>query len=229
MTAADRVCETIKSGILNGVHRSGGFIREAVIAKQLNVSRTPIREAIRQLVSEGWLELIPNRGARVVRWTNADVDEVFDVRALLEPLVVRRAANCLSPAQIDHLEELASEMETLAKAGVSSAEVRLTDLNQALHGLLIEAAASPRIQHILQIMTVVPVARRSFHNYTKSELDRSMTQHRELIDALKAGDGEWAASVMRTHILAARAVHLRATSAEGPSRIKRQEETSETA
>jgi DNA-binding GntR family transcriptional regulator len=209
MTAADRVYQEIKNGILCGEFASGLFIREEAIARQLAVSRTPIREAIRRLVSEGWLESIPNCGARVVEWSGADVEEVFELRSLLEPLVAKRAAARLSPRQIEELDGLAVAMEALVALGDGVARDEITQLNQRLHQMIAEAAASPRIQRILQSVVLVPIARRSFHNYTAEELQRSMSHHQELIRALKARDGEWAAAVMRTHILAARAVHMR--------------------
>jgi DNA-binding GntR family transcriptional regulator len=219
LTTADLVYESIKNGILAADYASGAFIREEAIAKQLEVSRTPVREAIRRLVSDGWLEALPNRGARVVRWTEADVEEVFELRVLLEPLVAKRAAERVSDEQIRELEALAAAMEPLAIEASAAAREQITGLNQRLHALIAEAAASPRIQRVLQGLVLVPIARRSFHNYTPAELQRSMGHHRELIRALAARDDEWAAAVMRLHILAARAVHLRGASvAPGPKR-----------
>lgn len=208
-TTVNRVHQAIKNGILNGEYPPGTYIRETAIAKKLAVSRTPIRETIRRLVSEGWLESIPNRGARVVQWTEADVDEVFELRALLEPLVAKRAAGRLSKAQSEELEGLAVVMETLATDGTTAARDEITALNQRFHETLSQVAGSQRIQRILQGVVIVPIARRSFHNYTAAELQRSMQHHREIIRALKANDGEWAAAIMRGHVLAARAVHMR--------------------
>lgn len=208
-TAVNRVSQAIKNGILNGEYPPGAYIRETAIAEKLAVSRTPIRETIRRLVSEGWLESMPNRGARVVQWTEADVDEVFELRALLEPLVAKRAASRLSTAQLEELEELAVAMETLATDGNSAALDEITVLNQCFHEILSQAAESQRIKRVLQGVVIVPIARRSFHNYSAAELQRSMQHHRDIIRALREKDGEWAAAIMRGHILAARAVHMR--------------------
>jgi DNA-binding GntR family transcriptional regulator len=215
VTTADSVHESIKNGILRGEYQSGAFVREEAIAKQLEVSRTPVREAIRRLVSEGWLEAIPNRGSRVVLWTEADVEEVFELRALLEPLLARCAARHVADQQLEELELLATAMEALAARDTPSARDEIAKLNRRFHDIITEAAERPRTEKILHGVAQMPVVRRSFHHYTSTELQRSMSQHRELIRALALRDGEWAAAVMRAHILAARAVHMRGTARDG--------------
>ncbi|MCP1673486.1 DNA-binding GntR family transcriptional regulator [Natronocella acetinitrilica] len=211
MTAADRVYGVIKKRILNGRYPPGSYVREATIGTELELSRTPIREALRRLVSEGWVEIIPHHGARVVSWTSRDVEEVFEIRALLEPHVVRRAASRISDEQLDTLSALADEMEGLAVDPDEDALEQIAALNSRYHGCLIDAADSPRLQRLLEALVQVPVGRRSFEHYSAEELQRSMQHHREMIRALAAGDGDWAAPIMRAHVLAARSAHLRWT------------------
>lgn len=205
MTAVSRAYLAIRDGILSGEYPPGTYLRETVIAKKLAVSRTPIRETIRRLVSEGWLESAPNRGARVVQWTDADLDEVYELRALLEPMLAKRVASRVSTEQIDGLEKLAVAMEKLANSSGVTALDEITVLNQRFHEGLAQIADRPMARRILKDVVVVPIARRSFHYYTKGELQRSMNDHQEIIHALRARDGEWAAAIMRDHILAARA------------------------
>ncbi|SDM26285.1 transcriptional regulator, GntR family [Franzmannia pantelleriensis] len=208
MTAADRVYAIIKQRILDGQYPANSYIREATIGQELELSRTPIREALRRLVSDGWVEVIPHHGARVVSWTQRDVEEVFELRVLLEPQVVRRAASRIDPSRLDSLGELACHMEQLCERGDDLAIDEIAGLNNRFHAELITAADSPRLQRLLEAIVQVPVSRRSFHHYSGEELHSSMRHHREIIRALAAGDGEWAASVMRAHILAARAAQL---------------------
>lgn len=210
-TAVNGVYQAIKDGILDREYPPGTYVRETTVADKLAVSRTPIREAIRRLVSDGWLESIPNCGARVVQWTEADLNEVFELRALLEPLVARRAATRLSTIQLERLEGLADAMEKLAVDRSASALDEITALNQQFHEILSQAAESPRVKRILHGVVIVPIARRSFHSFTSAELNRSMQHHRNIIHALAAQDGDWAAAIMRSHILAARAVQMRRT------------------
>lgn len=208
-TAADRVYRSIKKGILDGQYPAGSYVRETSIGKQLEVSRTPIREALSRLASEGWVETIAHHGARVVSWTRKDVEEVFELRALLEPLAVQRTANNIGDADLEQLGSLAGQMEELAVDPEDAALESITQLNSQFHACMIEAADSPRLRRLMDAIVQMPVGRRSFEHYTPQELRRSMDHHREIISALAAGDGEWAASVMRAHVLAARGAHLR--------------------
>ncbi len=209
MTAADRVYGIIKHRILDGHYPAGSYVREAAIGQELALSRTPIREALRRLVSDGWVEAIPHHGARVVAWTSRDVEEVFELRVLLEPQVVRRAATRITPERLAALEALAEQMESFCAGGGEEAVDEIAVLNNRFHAELVAAADSPRLQRLLETIVQVPVSRRSFHHYTAEEMEASMRHHRELIRALEAGDGEWGASVMRAHILAARAAQIR--------------------
>ncbi|AMC99480.1 MULTISPECIES: GntR family transcriptional regulator [Halomonas] len=209
MTAADRVYQIIRKRILDGQYPPGSYVREAAIGQELELSRTPIREALRRLVSDGWVEAIPHHGAQVVSWTQRDVEEVFELRVLLEPQVARRAASRIDRAQLDKLESLAERMEELCREMGENALEAIAVLNDDYHARLMAAAGSPRLQRLLETIVQVPVSRRSYHHYTQEELAGSMNHHRELLRALDAGDGDWAASVMRAHLLAARAAQLR--------------------
>lgn len=210
MTAADRVYGTIKQRILSGRCAPGTYVREVAIGREFGLSRTPIREALRRLISEGWAEAIPHHGVRVVAWTQHDVEEVFELRSLLEPHVVRRASMRISEYQLDKLRVLAERMQAIAAEGPDASTLEeIAALNSRFHRCLITAAESPRLQRLLEAVVQVPVSRRSFHHYTFEELQRSMQHHGEIIRALAARDSSWAASVMSAHILAARSAHLR--------------------
>ncbi|MBB3331553.1 DNA-binding GntR family transcriptional regulator [Halomonas campaniensis] len=218
MTAADRVYQIIKKRILDGQYPAGSYVREATIGQELALSRTPIREALRRLVSDGWVEAIPHHGARVVAWTQRDVEEVFELRVLLEPQVVRRAAPRIGAERLATLDDLAERMEALCERGDDASVDEIAQLNNRFHAELVAAADSPRLQRLLETIVQIPVSRRSFHRYTRDELHGSMQHHRELIRALSLGDGEWAASVMRAHILAARAAQLRPAASDEEAR-----------
>lgn len=209
MTAAERVYHQIKQRILDGQCPQGTYIREASIGREFGMSRTPIREALRQLVSEGWAQMIPHHGARVIEWTQRDVDEVFELRALLEPYMVKRATALITRQQLDKLSELADGMEVAVSNGGDEALDDVAGLNSQFHARLMTAAGSPRLQRMLEAVVQLPVSRRSFHQYTPEELQRSMQHHRELIRALSAGDAAWAEAVMRAHVLAARTAQSR--------------------
>lgn len=222
MTAADRVYHIIKQRILNGGYAAGSYVREATIGEELDYSRTPIREALRRLVSDGWVEAIPHHGARVVGWTQHDVEEVFELRVLLEPQVVRRAATRIQAVQLNALGHFADQMEMLCEQDSEGAVDEIAVLNNQFHAELVTAADSPRLQRLLETIVQVPVSRRSFHHYTREELLCSMQHHREIIRALQHRDGEWAAAIMRAHILAARAAQMRQKQPITTDQVERQ-------
>nr|WP_290827032.1 GntR family transcriptional regulator [Halomonas sp.] len=222
MTAADRVYYIIKQRILNGGYAAGSYVRETAIGEELDYSRTPIREALRRLVSDGWVEAIPHHGARVVGWTQHDVEEVFELRVLLEPQVVRRAAKRIREAQLNLLTSFADQMEMLCEQEDECAIDKIAVVNNQFHAELVTAADSPRLQRLLETIVQVPVSRRSFHHYTRDELLRSMQHHREIVRALQSQDGEWAAAIMRAHILAARAAQMRQKQPGNTAQVEQQ-------
>lgn len=208
-TATDRVYRAIRQGILSRRYGEDGFLREEALARELQSSRTPVREALRRLVSEGWLEQIPHRGARIVQWTAEDADEVFELRSVLEPHAARRAATRIEAGQLQRLRTLADSMEALCGApGVAERE-RIAALNDTYHAVVLAAAGSPRLQKLIGVVMQAPISSRSFFRYQTEELTRSMQHHREIITALESRDADWAAGVMRAHILAGRRAHLR--------------------
>lgn len=208
-TAADRVYGQIKRAILSGKYPPGAPVREAALGREFGLSRTPIREALQRLISEGWAEAVPHQGARITVWDDGDIEEVFELRTLLEPHVVKRAASRISAAQLAELTQLAERMEALTERPDDAARDQITELNRRFHHCLLVAAESPRLQRLIEFVAQVPVARRSFQEYTAEEMQRSMRHHRELISALSVRDGEWARSVMSAHLLSARTAQLR--------------------
>lgn len=209
--AADRAYAALRDGILGGRYGFGDKLGEIEIAEELGLSRTPVREALRRLGSEGLLEVLPNRGARVRTWTAQDLEETYELRAVLEGLAVRRAAARTTPAVLAELDRLAAAMMTVDPSlgrrppGDFS---ELAALNASFHELIVATAGSARLASTLQGLVQLPLVMRTYRRYTPAALARSHSHHREIVDALRAGDGGWAESVMRSHVLAARAVLL---------------------
>ena len=113
--AAAQAADAIRESILAGRIPAGARIAELDLARQLSVSRTPIREALSRLAAEGLVELSPNRGARVASWTSGELREIFEVRLRLEPYAVSQALPLLSPAELDELGHLAQSMLALGR------------------------------------------------------------------------------------------------------------------
>ena len=204
MRAVDKAYETVRSGIIAGRYLAGARLTEQEIATTVGVSRTPVREALRRLDAEGLVEFTPNLGAVVTTWSDADSDEVFDLRAMLESYGARRATLRASDEQVAELRRLA---ETQYRESVDRKPghlERIADLNSQFHRRLQEAAASVRLGRALAALIEAPLMMRTFQKYTPEDLQRSAQHHLEVVRALEARDPEWAAAVMLSHIHAAR-------------------------
>lgn len=204
MTATDRAYTVLRAEILDGARPAGSRLPEDTLAEELGVSRTPVREALQRLGTEGLVEHLPHRGARVSGWTTDDLQETFELRALLEGLGARRAAARATAADVTGLRELCTRMEHAIRPGGPRDLDALTTHNSAFHAELLRISASTRLTVMVAGVVHVPLVMRTFHQYSDHALARSQHHHRELCDALAHGDGEWAESVMRSHVLAAR-------------------------
>ena len=204
--AVEKAYDVIRSGIVDGRYPSGYRLTEQEIAELSGVSRTPVREALRRLSSEGLLSYVPNQGAMVASWTDEEVEEVFVLRAMLEAFAVERAARRMTENDIAELRELAEEMIEEAEEGKAGHLQRIKDLNTRFHKKFYVSTRSPRLQGMISTLIDVPLVSRTFGKYSREDLLRSTRHHLEIVTALEAGDDAWAASVMRSHILAAYSV-----------------------
>ena len=205
LPVADHVYQSLREGILGGAYQSGARLGEAGLALALGVSRTPIREALRRLGSEGMVELLPHRGARVARWSERDLMEIYGLRSMLEGHAAGLAAGHLSDVDLARLDELCNTMERVGQRGTGQDFERLAGLNQEFHSIILRAADNERLVTLLQTLVQVPLVLRTYHGYSDDALRRSHGHHRELVTALRSGNPAWAESVMRSHVLAARA------------------------
>ena len=197
----DSAYARIRGLIASGDLEQGSWLRETALAERLGVSRTPIREALNRLAAEGIVEMSRNKGAQVVSFSGKDVADLYDVRAGFEPHAALLAVPRLSDADVERLAVLAGEMEEAAAAG--SLET-LSALNNEFHGMFVERCGNRHFAAALQTLMRPAVVAHTFNRYSPEALQRSMSHHAELVAAARAGDGEWAEAVMRTHILAAR-------------------------
>jgi DNA-binding GntR family transcriptional regulator len=199
--AADGAYSELRRRILAGAIPAGTHLGEAEIAGSLGVSRTPVREALQRLSADGLVDLVPHRGAQTISWTPADLADVFELRALLEPYGAARAASRgLSAAALALMSELCDQMESAVRDADFG---RVAELNTSLHNAVLAAAGNPRLADMVKTIVLVPVVIGTFARYDAEALHRSMQHHRELIVALRAGDAAWAESVMRAHLRAA--------------------------
>lgn len=215
--AVERAYQLIRGNIVAGRYESGQHLRSEELALAVGVSRTPVREALRRLHSEGLVDFRTNYGAYVTGWTLGDLDEVFGLRTVLESYAAELAATALTPAEIDQIGVLAETTHTLALEKGPGFRDRIAVANNALHAIIIGAAASRRLSAMISGVMEMPLVMRTLSYYSDDALLRSAGHHRELCAAFRARDPRWAASIMRCHLLAAHNVMRGAIArAEGP-------------
>jgi DNA-binding GntR family transcriptional regulator len=203
--AVDRAYAMVRDGIIHGRYGASSRITEQEIADELGVSRTPVREALRRLQAEGFLKVLPNVGAVVTPWTDVDTRNVFELRALLEPYGVANACKHITKEGITRLRRLAEEQYHESATRAEGHIERIGKLNSAFHQTLQEFSGNSRLAALLPALLEVPMMLKTFNRYEPQHLLRSASHHLEIVSALEARDPEWAASVMRSHILAAQA------------------------
>lgn len=206
--AVEKAYSVIRDGIMGGTYPGGSHLKAEDLAVAIGVSRTPVREALRRLHSEGLVDFVANRGAYVLNWERSDVDEVFGLRMVLESFAAELAADRHSPEQLAELRELAERMTTAARERPQRYLEQIAEWNTRFHKLVHFASGIKRLSMILTTVIEIPLMLRTFNRYSDEDLERSMAHHRELVSALEARDSRWASSVMRSHIVAAHHVFL---------------------
>ncbi|MDY4195139.1 GntR family transcriptional regulator [Bariatricus sp. HCP28S3_A7] len=193
-----QVFQEIREDILKGKFKENEELREATLGKELGVSRTPVREALRQLELEGLVHIIPNKGAYVTGITEKDVHDIYMTRSMLEGLCARWAAEHISEEQIQEMEEVLLLTEYHLNRG--NAE-QLAELDGKFHEVLYDASQSRILRHILSdFHKYVQVARkRSVKKEDRAK--KSLEEHREILNALRTGDADRAEELAHIHIL----------------------------
>lgn len=189
--------QTLKSLLVEGKISPGSKLNERELAERLNVSRTPIREAIRRLAADGLVELIANRGAIAVQLSIDDVIHTFDVIAELEGYSGELAAKNISDSTLSELEALQYEMmASYARRDLSS----YYKLNLRIHRLINQAANNPVLATLFSQVNSRIEALRFRSNQDGVKWEKAVEEHQEMLDALKARDSARMRKVMITHV-----------------------------
>ena len=212
--------ELIREAIVDGRLEPGERLKEEELAREMGISRTPIREALLMLQAEGLVVAIPNRGAMVRVHTPEDLDDLYQLRALLEGYAARRAAMRISREQVEELRGSCDRFDHL------SPEHELRELvheNMLFHSTIIDAAGSARLTSMVKRVIELPLVYKSYIWYSPDQKQISAHYHRQIVTALAARDSERAELIMKEHVFEARDLlvsHLRehpdATTAEVP-------------
>lgn len=201
MDLRERVFHEIHEKILNGVYRDSEELREIAIAEELGVSRTPVREALRQLELEGLVKIVPNKGAVVTAITKKDVKDIYMIRSMLEGLCARWATENITEEQLDEMEEILLLSEFYINKKKKEPTTQVVELDGKFHEVLYQASDSRIMKHLLSdFHKYVRLARRtSVENPERAE--KSIEEHRALLEAIKAKDADKAEELANKHML----------------------------
>lgn len=191
------VTDRIRDMILDGALTPGSRLPERILCEQLAVSRTPLREALKVLASEGLLELSPNRGARVAGLTADDVDELFPVMGALEALAGELAAARITEAELAEIRALHYQM-VLHHARGERAEYFA--INQDIHEKILDAAHNPTLGTAYRTLSGRIRRARYAANMTPARWARAVLEHEEMLVALDARDGTRLAEILKRHL-----------------------------
>ncbi len=196
---SDRVAESVRAAIQDGVYQPGTKLVERTIASQLGVSHIPVREALARLADEGLVQRIPRRGAWVAGLTPVGLAEISSLRIVLEGFVVRRAQERLTPVAEARLRSIAARMLDAADAGGVDA---LVELDQEFHGLLWEISDHSLLNEVAAQVRgrVAAFLRAATRSLPADELRAHAASHVDLVDAIAGGDPEQAQAEMARHI-----------------------------
>lgn len=202
---ADTVYRSIKEKILNHEFPRGARIRDEELAKQLGVSRTPIREAIRTLIRDGLVEVVPRSMTRVRDFTEQDIVEIFDIRIQLESLAVRKSVDRISTAQLESLRSLHKS----AEQGLRNGSPKLAlEYDREMHRVILENCGNKRLQRMMITINDSVSFFRKLGERTQAHRGFNY-RHREILQALFRRDAEAAAKALTDHILKAKEQTLR--------------------
>lgn len=203
MGATDVAYRSIRARIMSGELKDGERLIEQTLASDMGLSRTPVREAIKRLILEGFVERGDGYSTRVADSSHEEIDQIFEIRRRLECYAVERACQFATEEEIDRLGRLAKNMAELTPPFGPGDYERLAAMNADYHRTVADAARSPRLKAILAMAVDVGIVARTYKTYSDHDLVRSTQHHIELVDALRARSASWASSVMSSHIMAA--------------------------
>lgn len=203
--AAETAYRGIRTRILSGELPGGAFLIEEDLASLIGVSRTPIRESLKRLSTEGLVVLKRYRRGRVVEISGRDVEEIYELRMLMEPVAAGRAAKRISESDLDRLDRNIEQMSMLLPVWGESKIGAFIELNAEFHMTIIEAAGMPRLRNIVKPLIDMPTmlavdrpALATSPDFIRAACD----QHRQIVIALRTRHKRWSSTQMQAHLLA---------------------------
>lgn len=195
---ADQVYEHLREAVLRGDLPQGERVVEARIARQLAVSRAPVREAINRLLGDGLLEAHTHVGATVVQMTPEKIRHLYELRAAIEGLAIRKVVAARDRLDLTPLRACVEEMRRMAQAGDLR---RLVEAEVAFHRILCELSGNPYVVAMNETLAAQMRLALVIDNARYAEMAEAAEEHAPLLAVIAGGDPERAARMIRAHIL----------------------------
>ncbi len=193
-TLRERILETIREAILKGDLKPGEKVAEPELAERFGISRTPIREAFRQLESEGFLTVIPRKGAVVAALSERDVQEYYAVKSILEGYAAELAAQNLSEKELAKLESINERLKVLASAGDVKAFYKI---HHEFHDIFLKAADNSKLYDLIQQLGMKFSRLRMASLSVEGRMAISVAEHDKLLAAFRQHDGKTAEALVK--------------------------------
>lgn len=198
------IVDYIKDSILSGDYKQGDHILETEVAKTLGTSRAPVREAIKELEKEGVVEIVPRRGTYVSKFSLEDIREIFEIRMLLENNIFKIliSEDKLTEEDYNKLEKLVEEMIAIANSSEDKKEkaLQINYKDIEFHRYLWKKSGSQRRVNILEGIFLQLRIAMLYDTDKTGDLNKTATDHYEIINALKSKDYENCKKALKEHI-----------------------------
>lgn len=194
LTLRERILETIRDAIMTGSLKPGEKVAEPELAERFGISRTPIREAFRQLESEGYLTVIPRKGAVVTAFTSQDIEEFYAIKSILEGYAARRACENLTSKEIDRLQSVNQKLGELAQSGDFN---HFFKVHNDFHDLFLKAAGNEKLSEMIGSLVSRFKRLRAASLNLPGRMSISVQEHAKIIEAFRARDPELAERLVR--------------------------------
>ncbi|MDL2210651.1 GntR family transcriptional regulator [Desulfovibrio sp. OttesenSCG-928-O18] len=196
-TIKDQVYAILKAEICGGVHRDGQRLHENELATRLKVSRSPVREALRQLASDGLVLELPNKGVFVKELTPEDIEDIFEVRLLLESYAIRRSPGRMSPEIAQELQRCHEEFAALHAADDIT---NYLDVDGRLHHALVRLSGNGVAISVYDKISSLAQKFRVISLLGKQRFDESVEEHQGVISHVLKGETEAAIQWNELHL-----------------------------
>ena len=200
-TIRGQVYQILRDEICRGVYEPGFWLQETDLSEHLGVSRSPIREALRQLVSDGLVVEIPNKGVFVKKFTGRDIDEIFDMRLMLESYAIQNSRSHMTSARLESLFDILDHMERTHTADNLEEYTRYDEL---LHNRIVEIADNSLVKSTYDRVRSMNQQFRVLSLTSSKRFSESLVEHRQIIQALAIGDTVTALQTNARHLELAR-------------------------